>query len=462
MKDAGSVEQLLGYGQKLLRLGRQQDLFLLVQRLEELQPSSAGHLDALGTLLTRLEEPARALPYFMRAVSSAPQYVHYRYNLAMAQRMVGDLEEAERNLDQVIRARPLDGEAQLARSGLRRQTHQSNHLAELDAALRGLAGRRAWLPAAFALAKELEDLGEFRRAFAQLHLACRSYRASLQYAVVDDVAVLDTLRSTHTKVALDRVRCDSRNDECIFIVGLPRSGTTLVDRILGSHSAVYSAGELAAFPSAAVAAVTEFAQRPLKKLEFAEAALNIDLARLGVDYLDSTRPRTGHTPKFTDKRPLNCLYAGLIHAALPNARFIVLRRDPMDSCYAMYKTLFAAEYPFTYDLKDLSQYYLAWDRLMRHWERTLGGSWLTIRYEELVRDPESVSRRMVAHCGLDWEPECLNFHLKSAAVTTASAVQVRRRINSDSVGNWRRYADELASLARDLAEGSASAPDRAG
>jgi hypothetical protein len=318
-----------------------------------------------------------------------------------------------------------------------------------------LQGKRAWFPAAFALAKELEDLGEYRSSFAQLHSACQSYRSSLRYEVSGDTAVLDELRSIHTRTSLDRIKSRSDNAEAVFIVGLPRSGTTLVDRILGSHGDVYSAGELGAFPAIAIAAVNAIAKRPVNKLMFAGVALGLDFGQLGVDYLQATRPRTGHTPRFTDKRPLNCLYAGLIHAALPNARFIALRRNPMDVCYAMYKTLFAAEYPFTYDLGDLAHYYLAWDRLMRHWEDTLGDSWLTIHYEELVGDPEAVSRRMLAHCGLAWDARCLDYHSGSAAVTTASAVQVRRRINSDSVGKWRHYANELAPLARSLEEGGA-------
>ena len=444
---------LLRYGQILLHLGRQRESFQIARRLDQLPLSSADQLDALGTLFTRLEEPARALPYFERAVSSAPDIVDYRYNLAMAQRMMGDLPTAEDNLNIVIGIRPFDGEAHLARSGLRRQTGNRNHLAELDTALRMLAGKRAWLPAAFARAKELEDLGEYARSFAQLDGACHAYRKSLQYNVADDIAVLDKLRLTHTGMDVGRRPRQSENEECIFIVGLPRSGTTLVDRILGSHSMVYSAGELAAFSTAAIAAVNRAAKRPVAKLEFAEAALDLDFEQLGLNYLEATRPRTGHTAKFTDKRPINYLYAGLIHAALPKARFIALRRSPMDSCYAMYKTLFAAEYPFTYDLSDLARYFIAWDALMRHWETTLGENWLTIQYEDLVRDPESVGRQMISHCGLAWEPQCLDFHARPAAVTTASAVQVRRRINLDSVGKWRCYTQELIPLARQLIQG---------
>ena len=120
----------------------------------------------------------------------------------------------------------------------------------------------------------------------------------------------------------------------------------------------------------------------------------------------------------------------------------------MDCCYAMYKTLFAAAYPFTYDLGDLARYYVAWERLMRHWQAVIGAAWLPVRYEELVSAPESVSRRIVAHCGLAWEKRCLQFHTQETAVTTASAVQVRRPVHSGSVGRWRLYAQQLEPLAR--------------
>jgi tetratricopeptide (TPR) repeat protein len=438
---------LIRHGQCLLQLGRRREAMDAATRAQRTDPPGAPYMDALGALLTHLEEPMQALPYFQRAVQLAPENIDYRYNLAMAQRMAGDLLQSEANLDVVIAARPNDGASQHARSNLRRQTPAQNHVQQLEQALQRLRGRRASVPVAFALAKELEDLGEYSRAFGILQAASQAYRTALRYDVAEDVAVLDKLRMTQTKAALDRLQGSFDSDECIFVVGLPRSGTTLVERILGSHSQVYSAGELDAFPKVAIEAVGRSGKPAATKLEFAERLLDVDFARLGPDYLAATRPRTGHTRKFTDKLPMNYLYAGAIHAALPKARFVAVQRQPMDSCYAMYKTLFAAAYPFTYDLNDLARYFVAWQRLMAHWKDVIGDAWLEVNYEDLVADQEAVSRRIVTHCGLDWELNCLQFHSQAGGVTTASAAQVRMPLYADSVGKWRHYGEQLRPLA---------------
>jgi tetratricopeptide (TPR) repeat protein len=449
---------LIQYGQCLLRFGRRQQALAVAVRADGTELTSPWLEDALGTLLTHLEEPLRALPHFERAVADAPSNIDFRYNLAMAQRMAGQLEAAEVNLDKVIIARPDDAEAYHARSDLRRQTPDHNHVSQLDKVLHRLSSHPASLPVAFALAKELEDLREYARSFAHLQDACHRYRASLRYDVADDVAVLDKLRATHTRAVLDELRAEFDNQECIFIIGLPRSGTTLVERIVGGHPDVFAAGELDAFPRVAVDAVGRQGKPVVTKLEFVERALTLDFEALGPQYLEATRPRTGHTKKFTDKLPLNYLYAGLIHVALPRARFIALHRHPLDSCYAMYKTLFAAAYPFTYDLQDLGRYYVAWERLMRHWSSVIGNAWLPVAYEELVSNPERVSQTIVAHCGLVWDTRCLDFHTSSAGVTTASAAQVRRPLYTDSIGKWRRYAPQLASLENYLESNGVSIP----
>jgi tetratricopeptide (TPR) repeat protein len=441
---------LIQYGQCLMRLGRRTEALAIALQAEKLVLDRPPLEDALGTLLTHVEQATRAVPYFQRAVQNAPTNVDFRYNLAMAQRMTGDLEAAEANLDIVIAARPDDAEAYSARSDLRKQTRERNHVVQLLAVHRRLKGRRAAFAVEFALAKELEDLGEYSSSFSHLHAACQSYRALLRYDVAEDVAVLEKLRTTQTAETLGSLGPGFDTQECIFIIGLPRSGTTLVERILASHSEVYAAGELQAFPKVVIEAVTQREGRCVKKLDFVDSALQVDFKNLGRAYLDATRPQTGHTARFTDKLPLNYLYAGLIHVALPESRFVVLKRHPMDSCFAMYRTLFADAYPFTYDLRDLSRYYVAWDRLMRHWESVIGDAWLSVSYEELVADQEGVSRKIVAHCGLAWEERCLDFHSHPAAVTTASAAQVRRPLYSESVGKWRRYADQLEPLALEL------------
>jgi tetratricopeptide (TPR) repeat protein len=438
---------LIRYGLSLLRLGRRQEALAVALRAGTVDLNGGALDDALGTLFTHVEEPALALPHFQRAVQSEPTNIDFRHNLAMAQRMVGAFAAAEANLDQVIAARPEDGEAYNARSDIRRQTPEHNHVAEMEAVLPRVKNRRARLAVEFALAKELEDIGEYSRSFAHLRAACQSFRSSVRYDVAEDVAVLDKLRTSHTASALRRLGSGLENGECIFIVGLPRSGTTLVERILGSHSEVYAAGELNVFSRVAIEAAARQAGGTVKKLEFVDTILKLEAGKLGRAYIEGTRPGTGHTARFTDKTPLNYLYSGVIHAALPRGRFVALRRHPMDSCYAMYKTLFANAYPFSYDLMDLARYYVAWERMMRHWQEVIGEAWLPLSYEELVANQENVTRKMLAHCGLAWENACLDFYLTTSPVTTASAAQVRRPLYPDSVGRWRAYATELEPLA---------------
>jgi len=186
--------------------------------------------------------------------------------------------------------------------------------------------------------------------------------------------------------------------------------------------------------------------------QFVSESSQIDYRQLGQNYVQSTRPLTGHTPRFIDKLPFNYLYAGLIHRALPEARIISLKRHPMDSCYSMYKQLFRDAYPFSYSLQDLADYYIAYHRLMAHWESVIPGVIHTVEYENLVCDTDGESRRALEHCGLNWEDQCLDFHKSAAASTTASATQVRQKVYTSSVAKWRAYETELMPLMRKLEE----------
>jgi hypothetical protein len=187
--------------------------------------------------------------------------------------------------------------------------------------------------------------------------------------------------------------------------------------------------------------------RTMSRDELVGASAELDFAALGDAYLQSTRPLAGHTPHFIDKMPLNFLYIGLIHLALPNANIIHLQRDAMDTCYAIYKQLFVDAYPFSYRLDELAQYYVAYRQLMEHWSAVLPDVVHTMHYEALVADLESESRRLLNFCGLEWQAQCLRFHENREASTTASTAQIRRPIYSSSIGKWRNYEQQLQPVA---------------
>jgi hypothetical protein len=262
------------------------------------------------------------------------------------------------------------------------------------------------------------------------------------------------------------------SDAPIFIVGLPRSGSTLVDRILGSHSRIRCAGELKHFALAVVDAVRQLdavrqqnGGATLSRRELVARSASLDFGALGRDYLDRARGEvaTGEVAagevaagevaagvRFTDKMPLNYLYCGLIARALPNARIVHVSRHPMAACYAIYKTLFQDGYPFSYDLGELAQYYVGYRRLMAHWSAMMPQTIYHLSYEDLVADVPGQTRRLLQFCALEWQDACAQFHLNPTAVTTASAAQVRRPIYDSSLQQWRHYQPQLATLASQL------------
>ena len=379
------------------------------------------------------------------------------FNLATSLRYLGDLEEAEQITDGLISRSSDSSQLVLFRADLRRQTPENNHIDELE---QGLAqGNRDWkgeMNFCYALAKECEDVGEYSRAFDALTQGSRIRRQHLEYNVDRDIAVLDDIRRHYHSVE----RCDGSNgydtSGPIFIVGMPRTGTTLVERILSSHSKVCSVGELNDFSTEMVKEIRRsLSDQPVTKEKIVEASLGCNFNKLGENYVASARQQADSTANyFVDKLPFNFLYCGLIQRALPNAKIIHITRDPMDTCYAIYKTLFGQAYPFSYDLDELATYYIAYRKLMTHWHQVMPGGLLDVAYEEVVANTEQEARRLVEYCGLDWEPECLDFHKTKTASTTASAAQVRQPVYKSSVQKWRHYEEQLAPLkSRFLAHG---------
>ena len=434
-------------GRCLAMAGRYQDALTSVNAAEHLGISSASDLDTAGTILSHCDEQTRALTYFERAVALKPASA-YLYNLAAAQRMTGNLAAAEKTCDRVIALNPHDYKAYYTRADLRTYTASDNHIKQMVRLIEG--GIKHWpgeVLMRYAVAKECEDVGEYSSSFNHLKAGADLQRRHMNYNVDDEIAVIDRIIATHTSSALSAYH-GSESREPIFVMGMPRTGTTLVERILGSHTDVISLGELTNFPFAIQRALTNgpgaLEARPI---EMAEAALKLDFAALGDAYVESTRPQSGRKAHFIDKFPQNYLNCGLIHAALPNARIVHLVREPMDTCYAVYKAFFTGVYPFSYDLEELGKYYLAYGRLMDHWRSVLGDAILDVSYEALVDDTELQTKRLLEYCGLSWQDDCLEFHNSDAPSTTASAAQVRRPIYRSSIGRWRCYEKQLQPLA---------------
>jgi hypothetical protein len=229
---------------------------------------------------------------------------------------------------------------------------------------------------------------------------------------------------------------------------MPRTGTTLVERVLSSHEKVFAAGELPDF-SLVLKRITATAGNMVLDPATLRAAAAADGGAMGEAYLQSTRPRTGHTAHFIDKMPLNFFYAGLIHRALPNARIICLRRNPLDTCLSNFRQLFATRFPYyryAYDLLDTGRYYALFDALMAHWRELMPDHYREVHYEDLVANPEGEARKLLDFCGLEWDPQCLRFFENPTPVATASSIQVRSPLYSSSVGRWKHYAEELAEV----------------
>lgn len=282
-----------------------------------------------------------------------------------------------------------------------------------------------------------------------LSRANAEHRATLAYAFGADAAIFDAIEAHWG--ALGDPPDDAPTEAPVFIIGMPRTGTTLVDRIIGSHQRMESVGELQAMP-VAVKLATGTRSRTVLDPETVRAAMSCDMAQIGRAYLDrAVQHRRDPARRFIDKFPGNFFYVGLIAKALPNAKIVCLRRQPMDVVLSNFKNLFATTsryYDYSYDLAEIAEYYARFDRLMAFWRDQLPGRVLEIGYEDLVADQEGQTRRLLAHCGLEWSDSCLDFHKSTAPVSTPSAAQVRQPIYKDLVSKWRVHAEALEPAVR--------------
>jgi tetratricopeptide (TPR) repeat protein len=426
------------------KLGEARDLAL---SMADKDISDDSHIGILVTVLSGCMMPDAAYPLCKRSVELDPYNPKAHRRLALTCRLIGRIDEAIDEAKIALRFDLHDYEMIGLRSALCTATKETNHVAELEALLaagcrNALGGARV----AYALAKECEEIGEYQRSFAFLEAGAKFKRQTIKYEVKAELDTFNTVQEIFSAEALAVSSEGFDTKEPIFILGLPRTGSTLVERIISSHSAVYAAGELRHFSGAVMEEVRKLGTLADQD-DLIRKSLKADPATVGRNYLGRTRPLAGHTPYFIDKLPLNFVSIGLIHRALPNAIIIHIQRSPMDACFAVYKFLFRETYAWSYDLNEIAQFYVGYRQLMDHWRTVLPGRIMDVAYEDVVEDLEGEARRLIDDVGLDWEPACLEFHENEAAAMTGSAVQVRKQIYSSSVGRWRDYEAQLKPLA---------------
>lgn len=424
--------------------------------LQRLDPSSCT---TFGVVYVQANLHDRATDAFSRAVTMAPDNPGYRFNLATSLMFDGQFDAAERECAQCIALNPHSWRAFLLRSQLRRQKPDSNHIDELGRVLARSAGNpEAELHLRLALSKEFEDVGRYDEAFDQLARGKAVHRRHVAYDSARDAKDIRALMRGFEGCVGQGAGCPSQ--EPIFVLGMPRSGTTLIDRVLSAHPQVQSAGELDNFE---VALRREVGLGAGSHEALADVLMDarLDWSRLGQRYLDSTRPTTGASPRFVDKMPHNFLFLGFIARALPNATIVLVKRDPMDACLSNFRQLFApgmSRFDYSYDLLDVGRYYLLFEEMIDFWRARLPGRIHEVQYEDLVREQVPFTRGLLAACGLEWDDACLSPEKSRASISTASAVQLRAPINDASIGRWRRYGARMDALRRLLVDGGIAVP----
>lgn len=433
----------------LIASGDHHEAIELARQLRGLSLATAAGTSSFGLLLSHLQLYEQASEQFQRACQLEPDYDEHYYNLATVERFLGRREKAETAVNRCLELRPDNADAQWLRSGLRVQTEERNNISQLLNAYEMTSGderRRAMV--CYALSKELEDLGDYDRAFEYLEEGASLRRKSMQYTPESDLAAMQEIRRVYSTDRFAEHVDGHISAEPIFVIGMPRTGTTLVERILSSHSAVRSAGELPTFATELTRLCRDQAGRPANSTsDLVSQSVAVDFAALGENYASKARPPGERTAHFIDKLPLNFLYAGLIHLALPKAKIILLERDPMDTCYAVYKSMFRAVYPFSYDLEELANYFVEYRKLVNHWREVMPGVIHVVSYEKLVTEPEPEIAALLQYCALSFEEGCRRFFDNPDASTTASADSVRRDFFTSSIGKWRNYENQLRPVA---------------
>jgi len=443
------AQALSNRGNALYELKRHEEALASYDRALAIQPDFAEAHLGRGTVLStfELKRHEEALASYDRALAIRPDFAEAHHGRGTVFRTSGRIKEALPLLEKAVELAPQRGKFVGSLVESKRFTDGDPHLELIETLARDVGSfpEEDQIYTHFALGKVYADLGQYERSFSHLIEGNRLKRKKIVYDEAVELARLERMRALFTVGVMRKATgFGDPSTVPVFIIGMPRSGTTLVEQILAAHPMVYGGGELNDF---------EAVMASLRGLITARSGLGREeLHQIGIHYLQRVRKIAPMAERITNKMPGNFRYVGLIRLAFPNARIIHIRRDPLDTCLSCFSILFMHDYQrFSYDLAELGRYYRAYTALMEHWREVLPLEHiLEVQYEELVVNFEPLARRIVAYCGLDWDAACLEFHKTKRPVWTASAIQVRQPIYRSSIGRWKAYEDMLRPLSEAL------------
>lgn len=441
-------------GVALAGLGRMDQAVAHCERALGLRPDYAAAHNNLATVLASLGRMDGALTHYKRAIALQPDHADAHNNLGNIYKTLGRFEAATAHYQRAVASQPAYAEAHFNLAEIKTFRADDRQLATLQTLAAGSslpAGKMPFIH--FALAKAYEDCGDFHRSFAHLRTGNHLKRTQVPYDEAANLQLFERIAAVFDAKCLNRFEGQGDPSSApIFVLGMPRSGSTLVEQILASHPKIHAAGEGNSLEWAA-GVVLGTATPPIRYPECVPHLDESALRRMGQAYLERLPVARAGAVRIVDKTLSNFLHMGLIRLILPNARIIHTVRDPLDTCISCYSKLFAAGQPFTYDLAELGRYYRSYSSLMAHWRSVLPpGAFLEVAYEDVVNGLESQARRLIEYCGLAWDHRCLAFHKTARPVTTASAVQVRKPLFRSSLERWRRYEGQIDPLVRELGD----------
>ena len=452
-RDEKNVETLIALARAHLKQGTNAVAARLAREAMELDEENPEIWHVYGQCCHELDRFDEAVEYFEKALEKRPDFIECRHSLAITLKSLGDFDRAEAELRGLIEKQPGLIAAYSGLTDMIKFTEDHPYFQRLREMVEqmGEADDERAMFLHYAIAKAYDDIGDYERAFDHYSRGAAMKRRRLDYDEEKSEAFFESIKKTYdAKFFTEKQVRGHPSTLPIFIVGMPRSGSTLTEQVLSSHPEVYGAGEIKVL-SQSIHRLRHLHPDLPPFPELGRAMDEAHYRQLGSFYLGVTALLDEEAAHITDKLLTNYYFLGLIHKAFPNARIIHTMRNPVDCCLSCYTKLFKDDMPYTYDLRELGRYYRRYQALMEHWRQVLPeGVMLEVQYEEMVADFENKAKEIVAFCGLEWDEQCLRFYESRRPVKTASVAQVRKPIYKDSVERWRRYEKQLQPLLEEL------------